>query len=98
MPRHRGPKFDHTRARAQLYRRSVDFLNDPGNPNGCSYADGIVNPNGAVDVSRWIHMTQSDIVNIGTTWEAFNQLILRSGLIRQPRRATTSRCVSAGTP
>jgi hypothetical protein len=50
----------------------VDFLNDSGNPNTCSYADGILNPNGAVDVSGWILMTHSDIVNIGTTWEAFN--------------------------
>jgi hypothetical protein len=47
-------------------------LNDPGNPNGCSYAAGIVNQNGRIDFSGWILMTQSDIVNIGTTWEAFN--------------------------
>jgi hypothetical protein len=67
-----GPNFNQTRAQVQLYRRSVDFLNDPGNPNGCSYSDGIVNPNGAVGVSGWILMTQSAVVNIGTTWEAFN--------------------------
>jgi hypothetical protein len=66
-----GSAFTLTKAQVELWRRSVDYLNDPQNPNGCDYADGIVNPNGGVSVSGWILMTSSPEVSIGTAWEAF---------------------------
>src|SRR5206468_4559759 len=73
-----GASFNLTRAQVDLCRRGVDLRFDPGSPNGCSYPDGIVNPNSEYNgttlhptVTGWILMTTSDEVNIGTSWQAF---------------------------
>jgi hypothetical protein len=66
-----SPNFDQTRARVQLFRRNVDFPQDPQNPNTCNYPDGIVNPNGVPNVSGWILMTESPTTVFGTSWQAF---------------------------
>ena len=41
----------------QLYYRLVNYANDPGSPNGCSYPNGIVNPNEPRTEGSWILAT-----------------------------------------
>lgn len=57
-----------TKVRVSLARRNVDFPNDPGNPNGCDYPGGIVNPNGSPSVSSWAVFTETSWVTVPTSW------------------------------
>jgi hypothetical protein len=59
-----------TRIRGRLYRRTADFPGDPSNPNGCDYADGIVNPNGSPTLGGWILMSDTSLTVVGTSWTA----------------------------
>jgi hypothetical protein len=63
-----GNAGNSTWARVELWRQSLDY---PYTAPNCDYPNGITQPNGDPAVGPWIKMTDSNLVSIGTSWEAF---------------------------
>jgi len=62
-----------TQVKAALWRRTVNLPQNPQNPNGCSYEDGILNANGEpTSFGAWTLSSESPFTTVSTSWTGVN--------------------------